>query len=248
MQPTMTEGPLGFPLTAPQARALEAVLKALPRGAEFAYRKKDLSGGPEAVLPGERADVSWISTEEPDRAGDVVLAGGCDDRHYRLNPIVTLNHRYDAPPVGRSLWRKAAHAGGRRGVKAKTQYPPRPADWAGAEWPPDAAFALVQSGLLRGKSIGFLPVKVHVPTVQERQQPGWDGVQLVIDEWLLLEYACCYLPVQQAAVVETVSKALAAPLRLTPVGELARGLGRRLAALDVEALARRAVERALGRV
>jgi hypothetical protein len=34
-------------------------------------------------------------------------------------------------------------------------------------------------------------------------------VNLVIDEWILLEYACVFLPAQQNAVVENVSKARA---------------------------------------
>jgi len=116
-----------------------------------------------------------------------------NDGQFKLNPIVTLNHAYTLPPVGRSLWRKVVKDGARRGVKAKTQYPPRPADWPKDDWPPDVAFALVQADLLRGKSIGFLPTKVHTPTRDEKQQDGWQDVELVIDEWVLLEYACVYL-------------------------------------------------------
>ena len=74
-------------------------------------------------------------------------------------------------------------------------------------WPPDKVLALVQAGLLQGKSIGFLPTKVHVPDEKEAQakrleRPGG----LVIDEWLLLEYACVFLPANQNALVEAVSK------------------------------------------
>jgi hypothetical protein len=95
--------------------------------------------------------------------------------------------------------------------EAKTHYPPRPQAWEGS-WPADAAFTLVQADLLRGKSIGFLPTRVHAPSRQERDQPGWENVELVIDDWVLLEYACCFLPCQQHAVVEAVSKsALAIP-------------------------------------
>ena len=75
------------------------------------------------------------------------------------------------------------------------------------------AFALVQADLLRGKSIGLLPVKVHIPDAQEKNQRAGDGaaggrgdINLVIDEWILLEYACVVLPAQQNAVVESVSK------------------------------------------
>jgi hypothetical protein len=202
-----TEGPLGFPMTDRQAVALDQILKALPKGDEFRYRKATIAQAPSEVLSGERSDVSWISTEEPDRTGDVVLARGLNDSQYRLNPIVTMQHAWYLPPVGKSLWRKVVKDGDRHGVKAKTQYPLRPADWPrDKEWPADLAFSLVQADLLRGKSIGFLPTKVHPPSRDELTKPGWEKVALVIDEWLLLEYACTFLPTQQNALVEAVSK------------------------------------------
>jgi hypothetical protein len=189
-----TEGPLGFPLTEKQAFALDAILKALPKDDAFRYRKRTVAKAPTEILTGERSDVSWISTEDPDRTGDVVLARGMNDVQFRQNPIVTLNHCYWAPPVGKSLWRKFATDGAVRGIKAKTQYPHRPGDWAeGKDWPADVAFSLVQADLLRGKSIGFLPVKVHTPDARDLQANQWDKVSLVIDEWILLEYACVFL-------------------------------------------------------
>jgi hypothetical protein len=229
------EGPLGFPMTDKQAFALEAIIKSLPKDNAYAYRKiivgEPRSPAHEAqgadaprsgfgfkavteVSGGERSDVSWISTEDPDRVGDVVCAKGMNDGQFRLNPIVTLNHSYTMPPVGRSLWRKVVKDGPLRGIKAKTLYPPRPANWLeDKDWPADVAFALVQAELLRGKSIGFLPVKVHVPDAQEKSQRVGDAslgshadINLIIDEWILLEYACVVLPAQQNAVVESVSK------------------------------------------
>lgn len=213
-----TEGPLGFPLTDRQAFALEAILKALPKDDAFRYRKALVAKAPTELLAGERTDVSWISTEDPDRAGDVVLARGMNDAQFRLNPIVTLNHCYWAPPVGRSLWRKFATDDPVRGIKAKTLYPARPADWpADKDWPADVAFALVRADLLRGKSIGLLPTKVHPPAAAEvAANPAWKHVALVIDEWVLLEYACVSLPAQGNAVLESVGKSL------PPVPELFR--------------------------
>jgi hypothetical protein len=200
-------GPLGFPMTDRAARALDGLLKALPKTGEYEYRKAVVSRPPTELNPGERSDVSWISTESVDRAGEVVVARGMNDGQFQHNPLVTLGHAYHLPPVGRSLWRKRVKDGSLAGIKAKTHYPARPDSWPAADpWPPDKVFALVQAGMLQGKSIGFLPTRVHVPDDQEVQRHGWQNVGLVIDEWLLLEYACVFLPANQDALVEAVSK------------------------------------------
>ena len=104
-------------------------------------------------------------------------------------------------------------------VKAKTLYPPRPEGVARRhdDWPPDKVLALVQAGLLQGKSIGFLPTRVHVPDSKEAGERGWgDHVGLVIDEWLLLEYACVFLPANQGRGSWSRPCRRAAPSASTP--------------------------------
>jgi hypothetical protein len=258
------EGPLGTPCTDRQARALEELLRSLPHEERFAPGHLVIERATTELLAGERADVSWISTEDPDRMHDVILARGMNDEHFKLNPLVTLQHAYWLPPVGRSLWRKRVRDGERVGIKAKTVYPARPASWPNdASWPPDFAFPLVQSGLLCGKSIGFLPTKVRAPTEDEiTRNPALQQVARIIEEWLLLEYACVYLPAQQNAVVEAVSKGMTLPddvrralnlpaaippMNFTPLPEIEKHICRRLEAIDFERLANEAVTRALDR-
>jgi hypothetical protein len=268
-----TEGPLGFPMLDRQARDLDALLKALPSTDEYRYRHLVTTRAPTELNPGERSDVSWITTESVDRTGEVVRARGMNDGQFQANPLVTLGHSYSLPPVGRSLWRRRVKDGERQGVKAKTVYPARPETWPdGEKWAPDQVFALVQAGLLNGKSIGFLPTKVHIPDEAEVKTNNWsEQVSLVIDEWLLLEYACVFLPTNQDALVEAVSKGavdlspqllraigltdLSIPspiLAFTPFEEVENAIRRRIESLDVEALARRAVadafDRARGRI
>lgn len=265
------EGPLGIPCLDRQARALDELLRALPKDDLYAPSHLVIDKATTELLPGERADVSWISAEDPDRMRDVVVARGMNDDHFKLNPVVTLNHAYGLPPVGRSLWRRRVKDGARAGIKAKTVYPARPAEWpASAEWPPDFAFALVQAGLLCGKSIGVLPTKVRLPTDEEmRRRPELCSVQRIIEEWVLLEYACVYLPAQQNAVVEAVSKGLPVPdgfrralqlpempapltINFTSMSEVERHIRRRLDGIDFDQLAGniagQALDRARGRV
>jgi hypothetical protein len=251
------EGPFGFPMPDKAARTVDALVRALPKTKDYEYRKALVARPPTELNPGERSDVSWISTESVDRTGEVVVAKGMNDSQFQGNPLVTLGHAYWLPPVGRSLWRRRVRDGALIGVKAKTQYPSRPDAWPMADpWPPDRVLALIQAGLLQGKSIGFLPTKVHVPDDAEVQKNGWgESVSLVIDEWLLLEYACVFLPANQDALVEAVSKgavdvpadllrALGLPtlpeaervIPFTPLEEIERYIERRLAAIDFTAL------------
>ncbi len=89
---------------------------------------------------------------------EVVIARGMNDSQFQANPLVTLQHAYNLPPVGKSLWRKRVKDGDSVRIKAKTQYPARPDSWPESDpWPPDRVLSLVQAGLLNGKWIGFLP-------------------------------------------------------------------------------------------
>jgi hypothetical protein len=270
-----TEGPLGFPMLDRQARQLDTLLKSMPKSNYHAYRKAVVAKAPTELNPGERSDVSWISTESVDRVQEVVVARGMNDSQFQANPLVTLQHAYNMPPVGRSLWRKRVKDGDLVGIKAKTQYPAKPDAWVeGDPWPPDKVLALVQAGLLNGKSIGFLPLKIHLADAKAREKHNFPADTLVIDEWLLLEYAVCFLPANQDALVESVSKgglelpddflkaigvdagllvkkqappAGPAVVPYTPLAEVERAVQQRMAGIDVEALARRAVEEAYGR-
>ena len=193
----MTTGPLGERTTSAAARRLETILKSLP--AELREPRRMVTPGPGGLGGEARAETSWISTIAIDRHGDVVLPGGMDDRHFAANPVVTWNHDTGRAPAGLSAWRKIT----RGGVLARTRYPDRPTDMAEmGPWTPDVAWALVRAGLLVGKSIGFLATKTRSATAAEiRESPGWARARQVIAEWILLEYACVFLPANPETLV-----------------------------------------------
>jgi hypothetical protein len=214
-------GPLGFPLSEKQARNLDTLLKALPKSKEFDYRKTVFLKTTTELNPAERSDVSWISTETPDRYDHVVFAKGMNDSQSALNPIITLNHDYTRPPIGRSLWRKFVKDGDTRGIKAKTVYPPMPASWpAGECWEPDKVFAQIQAGLFNAKCIGWLPTKAHFADAMEAAKNNWHEGMLIVEEWLLIEYAVGTIPVNPETVVEVLSKR---PPTLTMSAAIRRG-------------------------
>lgn len=212
MKKKLVEGPLGFPLADPIAKAVDALLKRLPK--ECTYRKA--SYAPEAVefVQGERADISMVSAESMDRDGEIVLAKGVDLTLFRQAPIVTFAHKYDELPVGKCQWIKEVVGG----LKAKTLYSTRPDDWQGP-WLPDAIFALTQQGVLKGKSIGFLPTYIRSPTQEEvGRNPQWKNARAVIESCVLLEYAVAPIPVNQDALVEAVAKGAADRASLERLG------------------------------
>lgn len=201
-----TEGPYGFPMKDADAKAIEALVRD-NQGSEF--HRAVVEKATSELSQGERADVSWIQTEIIDHQKDIVLYSGFRDDIYKHNPIVTINHDYSRTPIGKSLWRKKLKEGDRKGVKAKTVYPTRPEEWKEEIWPSDSAWALVKSSLMSGKSIGFLAIKHHSPTDEEiRKNKSLETVHRIIDEWMLLEYCCCWLPINPEATVEAFAKSL----------------------------------------
>ena len=187
-------GPWGVAVAEEVARALEIRRRAVP--AEFRDELLRVPLCPVSKGMGTREEDSWISTDTVDRQGDVVLPVGMDDRAFALNPVVTWQHAYDQPAVGRSVWRRLARRGAGQGIIARTRYPPLPAGWPVCQpWLPDTAWNLLSQGLLTGKSIGFVALKARSPTREElRVRPDWAGARRVITDWLLVEYACVTLP------------------------------------------------------
>ena len=70
-----TEGPLGFPMPDAEAKALDRLLADNPH-AEYEQLVVEKATPSAALSPGERADVSWITTEAIDRQKEVVLTDG----------------------------------------------------------------------------------------------------------------------------------------------------------------------------
>lgn len=213
-------GPLGFPQTDEAARSTEAFM----RRAAGPYTKTITPAG--ATDAGTRTEISWITTENPDRYNHIVIAAGMDSTAYQLNPIVTYNHDYQAPPVGISNWQRiAAFKPGIRGIKAETHYPLPPAEHHG-DWPPSTIYAQITAGLLRAKSIGFIPLELIHPT-------GPDA-PLVIKRWALIEYSVGVIPVNPDATIVRIAKMIENQAHIEDI--------------DIELIVKNCLDKILGRI
>ncbi len=198
---------LGIPLREDIASQVDTLVNKLPMECRSLRRKGSLPDTSELVK-GERADISMISVESVDNQGEVVLAKGMDVEIFQRNPIVTFAHKYDELPVGRAAWIKKVQGG----IRAKTMY-------TDATETSRAVWQMTQEGILKGKSIGFLPMKMRAATNEEiKSNPTWKNAGAVIETAMLLEYAVAPLPANQHALVEAVSKGRADRKTLARLG------------------------------
>jgi HK97 family phage prohead protease len=88
------------------------------------------------------------STEVQDRDGEVILAKGWDLSNYKQNPVFMWAHRYDQPPIGRSLktWAREGK------LKFHIEFAPKETyEFA------DTIYKLYKAGFLKATSVGFIP-------------------------------------------------------------------------------------------
>lgn len=204
------ESSTGLRMPEPMALHLATISKGLPT--DFKYKR--LSSNPadfEAgqLEDGSRTDISTITTDDPDHEGEVILSSGIDWGIFLKNPIVPFAHKYDELPVGRALWLKPTDD--MHSTRAKTQYSKRPAAWQGT-WMPDAIHSMMQDGVCRGKSIGFIPTNRRNATSEEvKTRPDWKG-RIITDKAIGLEYSVAPIPMNPGAMAIAVSKCVSDPV------------------------------------
>lgn len=195
-------GPFGFPMLEEDARELDKELQNTNEdiGSFRLFKGHDKSNH---FIDGERADVSIITDESVDEEGELIELKSMDFTPFRKNPIVTFNHDFNKPPIGRSAWQKQIG----NSIKAKTIYTPRPETLdKNLEWFPDSIFHMVKSGFLPGKSIGGT-FKRRAPTSEEIQKYG-PSLKKVGYGAKIFEYSVVTRQANSNAIVEAVSKGL----------------------------------------
>src|SRR5947209_19127343 len=137
-----------------------------------------------------------ITTADAARAGDVIVPTGLRNANEFLrNPVVLWAHQRSLPPVG-TCTRLDVQP---ERIVAETRFA------KGVPFAEDL-FRLYEQGVLRGWSIGFVPLVAKLLPAAEgeagrRARPG-----LQIEEWNLLEYSAVPIPENPGALTVAIQK------------------------------------------
>ncbi len=135
-----------------------------------------------------------INTADVDRAGDVVLPGGLRNaEEFLSNPVVLWAHQRTLPPIGSC---SALQVEPDR-IVAETRFA-RGVAFA------EELFRLYEQGVLRGWSIGFVPLKAQ--RLPQNDRSGRRGLR--VEEWDLLEYSAVPVPENPGALTLAIQKGL----------------------------------------
>lgn len=148
----------------------------------------------------ERVIRYTCSDGNADRAGDVIKQNGWHLKNFKSNPVIMANHNYGEFPVGNAL------SAGVDGGKLKMQVL-----FAGKDVSEkaDEAFKLSKAGFMRAGSVGFMPLKHHMPDEAEQKELGMEhAAGVVFDEQDLLEFSVCGVPMNPGALQDSMEKGL----------------------------------------
>lgn len=159
--------------------------KASPAGMQRAYATLQIK----AVDPVQRTITGIATTPTPDRMGDIVVSEGAK---FKL-PIPFLWQHDADQPVGNVIDAKVS-PGGITVTCQFTQNTGVPT----LDQRLDEAFAMVQTGLVRGLSIGFMPVETA------QIEGSWSCKFL---EWEWLELSAVTIPANAEATINTIKRA-----------------------------------------
>ena len=212
-------GPLGFPMRDEAAKRLQKLLGEVPE--ELKEISAEIDGesvegyGRLEVFSKQEPDVndhdeiSMVTTSSRDGDGEVVVQDGIKWGTFKLNPVVGYAHDYRNLPVGRAMWWKRVRSGNpkRDGWLAATRYTSAPDGHT--NWFPDAVLHLIRELVLRGKSIGFVPLEGRRPTEADvKRDPRMAEVRFVLSKIEVVEYSVVGVPANPHALVQTVGKSI----------------------------------------
>ena len=198
-----------------------------------------------------------ITSETIDRDGEVLIPSGMNSKEFERNPTLFWNHDY-AEPVGKAVGHLKRKE---REIVADFVFAKRPDGYAG-EFFPEVAAALVAQGIVSGVSVGYVPEEggVRMATDIDRKKYG-GSVSRIFSRWKLLEVSLAPLQANPEALITAVRKGLCSPIgakrwfgievpkrTVVTIDIPARSSTPKRKSIDVDAIVRREIARAMGAV
>jgi hypothetical protein len=140
------------------------------------------------------------SAESPDRMGDVITVAGWRFSNFEKNPVAHWGHDTSAHPIGTvSDWTKG-RIGDLKVLKESITY------FAADVNPLSEATmrvvdAMAEAGVQPAVSVGFLPIKAHMPDEDERKARGMPGYGVLFLEQEQLELSNVSVPAHPSALM-----------------------------------------------
>jgi len=145
---------------------------------------------PKSFDAASRSAVFVMTDESVDSYGDIVKANGANLDRFVANPIALLNHRSDMV-IG--TWSDVTQKGKR--VEGKVTVAKQ-----GTAPHIDMTYNLMEQGILKAASIGFMPTKVE-RRLDDEGEPMWS---YVIHEWELYECSVVSVPANPSALAKSM--------------------------------------------
>lgn len=164
---------------------------AMPAAAGVQQLAGYAAGNPMAAVEPAAAMTFVVSSEEPDRHGDIVTAAGWDLAAYRQNPVLLWAHDYTRPVIGRAaaVWPEPGL------LLARMEF--APTDFA------REVAALYHSGYQQGVSVGFKPLRY----TERRHEPTGALLGIHFLEQELLEISAVPVPANRQALRRAMEQA-----------------------------------------
>ncbi len=128
-----------------------------------------------------------VTTQAPDRAGDIIVTQGIQTASYMANPVVLLQHRADSP-IARCV--ELVTFEGR--MEAVAEFPPE-----GVSEQSDRVLRMIRAGILNAVSVGLNPLENGVEWLDPKNP--FKGVRYTKTE--MLEFSFVSIPMNAQALI-----------------------------------------------
>lgn len=134
-----------------------------------------------------RRITATVSTNSPDRAGDIVEVSGIDLTNYLKNPVVLLQHRGDSP-IAKCV--EISKQGNQ--LIATAEFPPE-----GDDELADLTYRRIKNGIISAVSIGLNPKEGGWEFIDDSDP--WGGIRYTSTD--MLEFSFVALPMNPEALI-----------------------------------------------